>query len=259
MDARQDELDRRINDFAKRSFRDIADGDYVAARLACRNGLMPQFLWSAQQAIEKYLKYILLVNRISSKGVGHDIKAAFGLTEKLSFKLSLSERSRRFFDHVATCGEYRYLEISYFVVGHSLVDLDLAVWEIRRYAQVLDVFGKTLPNEENLMLAEAWHALRESERNPPRPFRLRNGLLEAIVDDKRNPARAALVWQNPCFGSRARKRIRAKQYINAQNAPLYLFPDMLEEIEKLVWIPKRVQAAYREHLARISANPSERP
>lgn len=61
----QDKLDRRINDFASRSFRDMADRDYIAARLACRAELMPQCLWSAQQAIEKYLKYILLVNRIT--------------------------------------------------------------------------------------------------------------------------------------------------------------------------------------------------
>ena len=34
----------RINDFAKRSFRDIADLDYIAARQASRAGLVPQFL-----------------------------------------------------------------------------------------------------------------------------------------------------------------------------------------------------------------------
>lgn len=56
MDKDRDHLEMRVNDFAARSFRDVADRDYVAARLACRAGLMPQFLWSAQQAFEKYLK-----------------------------------------------------------------------------------------------------------------------------------------------------------------------------------------------------------
>jgi HEPN domain-containing protein len=136
------EIDRRINDFAIRAFRDMADRDYLAARLACRADLMPQFLWSAQQAIEKYLKCILLLNRIPAQKVRHDIKRALELTKKLTFKIELSERSQKFIDHVAKYGEYRYLDVSTFVVGHVLVSLDLAVWELRRYCQVLNVFGK---------------------------------------------------------------------------------------------------------------------
>ena len=38
-----------LNDFALRSFRDIADGDYITARWACRAGLLPQYLWASQQ------------------------------------------------------------------------------------------------------------------------------------------------------------------------------------------------------------------
>ena len=80
------EIDRRINDFAIRAFRDVADRDYLAARLACRADLIPQFLWSAQQAIEKYLKCILLLNRIQAKNVRHDINEALKLLEKLTFQ-----------------------------------------------------------------------------------------------------------------------------------------------------------------------------
>jgi hypothetical protein len=42
-----------LNDFATRSFRDTGDYDYVAARMAYRAKLVPQFLWSGLQAIEK--------------------------------------------------------------------------------------------------------------------------------------------------------------------------------------------------------------
>ena len=52
--------------FANRCFRNIADKDYIAARLCYRNGLVPQFHWQALQAIEKYLKAILLINRYPS-------------------------------------------------------------------------------------------------------------------------------------------------------------------------------------------------
>jgi HEPN domain-containing protein/plasmid stabilization system protein ParE len=167
VDKNRDQLERRVNDFAARSFRDVADRDYIAARLACRAGLMPQFLLSAQQAFEKYLKYVLLVNRIPAK-VGHDVAAALQLTEKLSFTIDLHPKSREFIEHVSVYGEYRYLDISYFVDGYVLPKLDLAVWELRRYCQVLDVFGKALPEPEQRLLNKAHANLRaSSSREPP--------------------------------------------------------------------------------------------
>jgi len=53
-----DRLERSLNSFATQSFRDQADRDYIAARLACRYELFPQFSCSSHQAIEKYLKAI---------------------------------------------------------------------------------------------------------------------------------------------------------------------------------------------------------
>lgn len=38
--------DRELNHFAIRSFRDVADADYIAARLAYRGQLPVQFLWA---------------------------------------------------------------------------------------------------------------------------------------------------------------------------------------------------------------------
>ena len=42
-------------DFIKRSFVDIADQNYISARILYRYNLKHDFLWAAQQAIEKYL------------------------------------------------------------------------------------------------------------------------------------------------------------------------------------------------------------
>lgn len=84
---------RFINSFARQSFRDQADRDYVAARLACRYELYRQFLWASQQAIEKYLKAILLYNRNEAK-TGHDLTKALLRVENLGLKIELSTRSR---------------------------------------------------------------------------------------------------------------------------------------------------------------------
>lgn len=249
----QDTIDRAINNFASRSFRDMADGDYISARLACRAVLIPQFLWAAQQALEKYLKYVLLVNRIPATEVRHNILSALELTENLPFKIELRPQSLKFIKHIATYGEYRYLDISYFVRGYVLLDLDMAVWDLRRYCQVIDVRGKQLPLDEQILLEKANAALSESNANPPHEFRLNGGVLEKILDTKDHPAREALVWQNAFFGTRGRKHVRLRNHLRAQNSPLHMYPHMLDELLKYVYIPKGLVKGYRRHLENIRA------
>jgi hypothetical protein len=48
-DTETPEMRALNNDFAVRSFRDTADGDYIVARMAHRAGLVPQFLWSSRK------------------------------------------------------------------------------------------------------------------------------------------------------------------------------------------------------------------
>lgn len=257
--SEQDELERYVNSFATQSFRDQADRDYVAARLACRFELMPQFLWAAQQAVEKYLKAILLYNRIVATKVGHDLAKAMILTKKLPFVIELSARSRSFLDHLAEYGEFRYIDVPYHVYGYLLVDLDLLIWELRRYCQVLDVFGKSLPPAEQALLETAKDQLLNSSTMSKHKFRLNGGVLEKMLDEKAHPSRSALLWNNIVYGIRSRSTVRAKQHLHAQNPLLYLYPEMLDELLKYVFIPGRLVDGYRAHLAHIKANPNARP
>jgi HEPN domain-containing protein len=257
--SEQDKLDRFVNSFATQSFRDQADRDYIAARLACRYELFPQFLWASHQAIEKYLKAILLYNRIKATRVAHDLALALSLTETLPFKIDLSSRSRKFIAHLAEVGEFRYIDIPFHVYGHILIDLDLAVWEIRRYCQVLNVFGKVLPLEEQKLLDAALSDLAGSKTEPRHKFRLQGGLLEKVLDEPKHPSRSALLWHNPCFGVRRRATIRAKSHLSAQNPLLYLYPEMLDELVKYVFIPQKLVVGYRQHLAEIRAGAKTRP
>lgn len=73
-----------INDFTNRCFRDVADQDYLAARAAYRAGLVLPVLTNGHQALEKYLKAILLYNRKSTKSIGHDLEKAFGAVLSIS-------------------------------------------------------------------------------------------------------------------------------------------------------------------------------
>ena len=99
-----------INDFAIRSFREVADYDYIAARMAYRAQLVPQFLWSSLQAIEKYLKCILLLNRIKANRVRHDLSTSLDLLKTCApFELRLQKPSRELIEHLDTYGRFRYL------------------------------------------------------------------------------------------------------------------------------------------------------
>jgi len=233
------ETDRRLNDFAKRSFRDVADRDYIAARMACRANLTPQFMWSAQPAIEKYLKYLLLVHRIPATRVKHSIEKALDKAKALPFKLELRAPGRKLIDHLADYGEYRYLDVSYFIEGYVLGQLDMAVWDLRRYCHT-DLLGRKLTE-------------------PPQEWRIAGGQLEQILDDKKSPARAALIWQNLFFGSRRRSTAKLRNHLEGANAPLYLYPDMLDELLKYVHVPERLADEYRLHLAEVLADPAKRP
>jgi hypothetical protein len=223
-------MEALVNDFAVRSFRDVADGDYIAARMACRVGLVIQFLWSSQQAMEKYLKCVLLLNRIPAKDVGHDLgKALSRISASGKLTIELTPPTGEFIQKLDQCGACRYLEVSHFALGSDLVVLDRAAWELRRYCILGDV-GQRARLQEGIV--------------PPK-VRIPGGYLEKIVDDENNLAREALLWQNGFFGKRPRKKVRLDGWLQFHSAPLSLNPEMLDEVLKYVHLPKELIKGYR--------------
>lgn len=233
--SEQEKLQRFLNSFATRSFRHTADGDYIAARLACRHELYPQFLWSSQQAIEKYLKAILLYNRVAAPNLGHRIDKALALFLALPLGARLSERTKGFLKLIEDHGQVRYLDLPYTVSGHVLPELDLTVWELRRYCQVLDP-ERALSLDEKREVEEARQRVEASHEAPRHRFRLAGGMLEKVLDDPKHPSRAPLVWNNPCFGGRVRNVVKSKYHFHMQNPDLSIYPDMLDELGKYVHI-----------------------
>ena len=133
--------DQLLNDFAIRSFRNTADADYIAARAAYRSRLIPQFLWLSLQTIEKYFKCILLLKRVDSKGVNHCLeKGLERIRSSHQISLKLTHGTEEFIRHLDEYGRWRYFEISWYSFGGELIDLDRAVWELRRHC-TLDGFG----------------------------------------------------------------------------------------------------------------------
>ena len=214
-----------VNGFAIRSFRDIADGDYIAARMACRAELLPQYLWASQQAIEKYLKCILLLQRIPAPKVRDNLAAALQkIEESGKLAMDLSAPTRAFVAYIDDYGPYRYMEVSHWGEGRDILKLDRAVFELRQHCTPEDT-----PR----------HKVTEGVM-PPK-IRLRGGYLEKIIDSKRksaNTARAALLWQNAFFGTKTRRFVRIGGWVQSSSSPLSMTPELIDHVKQYVYLPK---------------------
>ena len=128
-----------LNNAAKRSFRDMADQDYLTARVCFKNNLPFQFLWMSQQAIEKYIKCILLFNRVPVLKIGHNLVKGIEAINSIPYlKLDLSDKSIEFIKYLNDQGPNRYFQKVMYTRGLEIITLDRAVWELRRYCRLLD-------------------------------------------------------------------------------------------------------------------------
>jgi len=235
-----------INNFAIRSFRDTGDGDYIAARLAIKAGLATQAIWSGLQAVEKYLKCMLLLRRVNSKGVGHKILDGLMLVnDRLGYDIVLPDDEQAVFNHLSeSCGD-RYLVVSLHLFDHELAGLDALVWRLRQYCDVLDVeHYNDKPSEE--VLSRNLDKIKARLGGEPVGGHLEHGALEKILADQHHRAREGLVWRNAMFGGE--QPIIASEDFNfvATNSPLYLNPQIARAVSKLVKLPYGALEAFEK-------------
>lgn len=225
--------EEEIDSYAIHCFRDMADRDYVAARICYRAQLMPQFLWLGLQAVEKYTKCILLLNRIPSHNFGHDIrKSLFRVLEIDGLVPCISEQSLAFTRLLYEFGRSRYLENGYNSSSYQIVYLDCLVAEVRRCCA-----------------------------KPPEPYRdgcryirLQGGVLESILDDSKDPAHEGLTWQNGFFGNDRLDKVSLPVFVIAERPRLVYSPELVHDITKYVHLPK----AIREHHSSLAEKGDQR-
>lgn len=144
-----------------------ADHDYLTARWAALHQINTNFFWLAQQALEKYMKAILLYNGRTSKGFGHDLVALLPAVRSLDLRIvfpdldrptSLSANNPDFHWRVESLGSFiaRINQLGdpsnrYGVYGwsnwfpHDLMKLDRVVWQLRRLCRK---FSLTIENRK---------------------------------------------------------------------------------------------------------------
>jgi HEPN domain-containing protein len=238
-----EQRDPLLNEFALRSFRDVADGDYISARMAFRAELWPQAFWASQQAMEKYIKAILLLRRIPRKDATHSLQDLLDDLEK-HFPLQLSLKVREFITVIDSWEADRYFTYPYCTEGLELIHLDHAVWEIRRYC--IPYGTRLSPGGTPLEVLDI-RRIEDAVNYPPQRYHsISNGLLDNILSDRKRLARGALVWNNLYFGANARKSLRnLKRTFSSNNSPLAIYPEIIDELEKYVYLPRKVKTLKR--------------
>jgi HEPN domain-containing protein len=228
------ELQVILNTFASDVFRKQADYDYIAARANYRMRLRQQFLWSAHQAVEKYLKAMLLFNGRSARfytpagttgkrEFGHNLDALFAEVKSIAlFKIEIEPEDEKFLSYLSSQGgANRYLSTSAYNTSDAIHRLDRLVWHIRRYCQYIADRGigcrEAVPGMQEAVVRSIGDP---SKKTTPHSFALFGGEVEAVIKrDPKDPARKALVWANLWYGKKKRLRVTYDSFSSSEIPP----------------------------------------
>lgn len=241
-------------DFVTRSFRDMADKDYIAARITHRHGLDFQFLWFAQQAIEKYLKAILLYNGMSAKGFSHLIHEIYKKVLQIpDIKFDFPEDIGKFIKDLDLYGNNRYFEFPHSLQEDDLLQLDRTVWYIRRYCRYIrgtvEIHGKAIER----LPVELREIQDKKFMQKPNLYKIFNGYLENVLKNKKSEQRAQLVWKNFYFGTYSKKKI--KNYhtrFSWANPTHFMYKGIYPELEKIIDFSKPVREYFKKEKVRLN-------
>lgn len=238
-------LTQKVNDFALRSFRDTADKDYIHARMAYRAELFPQFHWSALHALEKYAKCIAILTRTPkpTNTIKHEIQRSLDLVSD-KVNINLSEQTQKFINRLEQFGaRFRYLEVSWSIHECELPMLDRAVWELRRYCN-----AKLYIYKENQYIStnpEMLESIKEIQLPTKENTIVPGGHIEKIINNRLSSTRPYLVWCNLYYSASNRKSVPTKPVFMGENAPFWLHPEIIDEVDKYTIIAKDVRHAYK--------------
>ncbi len=204
------------NRLATECFRNVADRQYISARMGFRLGLVDSYLSSATRAMEKYLRAILIYNGRSEKNLSHNLLNILGQVEGIGqIRFTAARREREFIVHLNAYCEGGYLDCKGTRLSRAPTELDHAVWSVRRYCMYL---GGTHVGRDgrvtDLLAVNLRNINSEYYRKHPADFKIAGGVLEEVLQrpppDER---RRSLVWRNAYYGGgRQRERDRPKLF-----------------------------------------------
>jgi hypothetical protein len=230
----------KIDDFIARSFRDVADADYLVARICWKRELGHQFFWMALQAVEKYLKGILLFNRKPIHSFSHNLIKALREAKRLpAVDLKLTPELEDFIHILNEEGPNRYFEWNLLLRGHEILLLDKLVWHLRVRCVALD---EEVKEGGKVIWTSKSHFQQIKNYQPGKNLnriRIPYGLLERILTSK-SEVRKDLVWKNFYWGNRYKQRIKFSPQFRFESSYLAMRPEIFPELNRLVKFSKNV-------------------
>ncbi len=125
------------------------------------------------------------------------------------------------------------------------MELDRAVWEVRRYCIPRD--RRTTPKGTPIEVLDLKH-IEDSANHPPQGYQSpARGFLDDALGNRKHRARPALVWNNLYFGASRRNALRyVKQTFYRANSPLACSPELLDAVAEYIVLPKNLTATPRQ-------------
>lgn len=234
--------------YANQSFRDSADKDYIAARAVYRLECSQQFLWLAEQAVEKYLKAILLYNLQSTKDIGHNLGKALRLIKSIpDLPFTLPDKVEDFVGHLQRVGTNRYLIHPTMQPGDALLSLDKTVWYIRKWCYFIRALTfKDKEGKHRCHYATDLKLLRDPRWKKHRHlYRISGGYLEKVIKNRLS-GYEQLIWKNFYYGRRAKRRIYFTRELRFENPMHEVIPEAIHILKDYVFFPKAVYEYYIE-------------
>jgi len=237
-----------LNEFATQSFRNIADRDYIASRMSYRAGLDEPFLWSALQAIEKYLKAIHLYNAKSVQKFGHDIVGLMDSARNIpDIKFELPEDVSDFITYLNDYGANRYLEFPSSVWMNALFELDRSVWHVRRFCQYMKAEVEKHDGTKASLLPMKLLVIHDEEyKEHPYRFKLFAGHLEKVLKENLGSS-PYLVWKNFYYGRKKKKVVKNFTNRSSFSNPIHLMhPEAYDALKDYVFFTRETKKYFKQ-------------
>ncbi len=230
------------NNFATRAFRDVADMDYVSARTLYRNDCLDAFLVFSQQAIEKYLKGVLLYNSIKHRKATHDLLSLLEQCESIEH-FKIFNQTREFIKQINGFDELRYAMYLFgaFSAKHSfLVDLDYSVMDIRRYCRSDHELARSLSKISEDQLVDI------TKKGGVSIIGVLEDIQKSKDNIKFNQLRSNLIWNNQFFSSETNKNdIISGWWAKSSGFDKKELKDSYEAVKDYVYMPKDVEKYFK--------------
>jgi hypothetical protein len=226
-----------LNEYAK-TLRDSADRDYISARAMYKLEIDDKFFWHSQQALEKYLKAILLFNEIKVKKQGHDLVKLYNrMIETL--KVNDESEVKKYLEEFQMLGLNRYHVNSTFTIICPLVILDKLVYFFRKIC-------KAIQNKRDIETIKTVTFNDEYKR-----INIFSGYLEKVLENKKEKyteQRKILVWKNLYFGKQIKKKIKnIKLKSSGGSSLLYRHKDAYVMLKDYIQLSKEEKNFYNRH------------